>query len=129
MGIRDQLPYGNDWKHLPGKFSYVSCGDYGCWAIRPDSSIAFRTGVTFNYPQGTSWLDVDGSFVQLEAGSEGRVYAVTANNELYYRVGICVLYPTGKRWKHVKDPRVKHVAVGDKSLFVIATNGTVFTST
>ncbi|CAB4039147.1 Hypothetical predicted protein [Paramuricea clavata] len=68
-GITDQLPYGDDWYHLPGNFTFVSCGDYGCWAIKPDNSIAFRTGVTITYPQGTNWLDVDGKhFVQLEAG-------------------------------------------------------------
>ena len=50
-------------------FKYVSCGDYGYWAIRTNTdSIAFLTGVTFNNPQGTGWLDVDGSFVQLKKG-------------------------------------------------------------
>ena len=128
-GITDHLPYGNHWHRLPGTFTYVSCGDYGCWAIKPDNSIAFRTGVTFSYPQGTRLLDVDGSFVQLEAGYQCRVYAVTSGNVLYYRFGICALHPTGSTWKQVEGLQVKHVTVGDNSLFVIATNGTIFTST
>ncbi|CAB4044556.1 Hypothetical predicted protein, partial [Paramuricea clavata] len=53
-------------------------------------------------PQGTSWLDVDGNFVQLEAGYQGRVYAVTSENMLYYRFGICALHPTGSTWKQVE---------------------------
>jgi hypothetical protein len=129
-GITDQLPYGDDWYHLPGNFTFVSCGDYGCWAIKPDNSIAFRTGVTITYPQGTNWLDVDGKhFVQLEAGYQGMVYAVTSDNALYYRSRVCALNPTGSQWKQVKNLQVKHVTVGDNSLFVIATNGTIFTST
>ena len=127
-GITDQMPYGHTWIFLDDKFKYVSCGDYGCWAIRSNNFIAFRTGVTFHKPQGTGWIDVDGSFVQLEAGYKGRVYAVTADNRLYYRVGICTLYPTGNAWQLVEDLQVKHVAV-DKSVFVIATNGTIYTST
>ena len=98
-------------------------------AIRPSNSIAFRTGVTFNNPQGNGWIDVDGSFVQLEAGHQGRVYAVDPDNVLYYRSGICVNHPTGSSWKQVKSLLVDRVAVGDNSLFVIAKNGSVFTST
>ena len=124
-GITDQSPYfDGNWLQIPGTFKYVSCGDYGCWAIRPNNSIAFRTGVTFDYPQGTGWLDVDGSFVQLEDGYQGRVYAVSPDNVLNYRSGICATHPTGSAWK-----QVDHVAVGDNTLFVIATNGTVFMST
>ena len=85
--------------------------------------------MTFDYPQGTGWLDVDGSFVQLEAGYQGRVYAVSPDNALYYRSGICATHPTGSAWKQVEGPLVNHVAVGDNTLFVIATNGTVFMST
>ena len=85
--------------------------------------------MTFDYPQGTGWIDVDGSFVQLEAGSQGRVYAVSADNGLYHRSGICAIHPTGSAWKKAKGLEVKHVTVGDSSLFVIATNGSVFMST
>ena len=129
-GISPILPYGNnDWLFLPGTFKYVSCGDYGCWAIKPDNSIAFRTGVTFDYPQGTRWIDVDGSFVQLEAGYQGRVYAVTSDNHLYYRSGICAFHPTGNRWREAKGVQgCLHVTVGKSSMFVITTNGTIFTS-
>ena len=85
--------------------------------------------MTFDYPQGTGWINVDGSFVQLEAGYQGRVYAVSPDNALYHRIGICAIYPTGSTWRKVKGLEVKHVTVGDSSLFVIATNGSVFMST
>ena len=84
--------------------------------------------MTFDYPQGTSWIDVDGSFVQLETGYQGRVYAVTSDNHLYYRNGICALNPTGHKWIKVDGLQVKHVTVGKSSMFVITTNGTIFTS-
>ena len=67
--------------------------------------------------------------MQLEAGYQGRVYAVSPDNGLYYRSGICATHPTGSAWKQVEGLMVNHVAVGDKTLFVIATNGTVFMST
>lgn len=85
--------------------------------------------MTFDFPQGTDWLDVDGSFVQLEAGHKSIVYAVTSDKVLFYRVGICFLQPTGFLWMPVKELSVTHVAVGHNTLFVIATNGTIFTST
>ena len=85
--------------------------------------------MTFNNPQGTGWLDVDGSFVQLEAGHQGRVYAVSPHNVLYYRVGICVFRPTGSAWKQVEGLLVNYVTVGDNILFIIAKNGSVFMST
>ena len=120
------MPYGENWHRISGTFKYVSCGDYGCWAIRPDNSIAFRTGVTFNNPQGTGWLNVSGRFVQLEAGYHGRVYAVSPDNVLNYRIGICVFHPTGSTWKKVKSLMFNRVAVGDNSLFVITKNASVF---
>ena len=128
-GITNQLPHGENWHPISGTFKYVSCGDYGCWAIRPNNSIVFRTGVTFNNPQGTGWLDVSGSFAQLEAGHQGRVYAVGPDNVLNYRIGICVFRPTGSAWIQVKGLEVNHVTVGDNSLFVIAKNGTILMST
>ena len=85
--------------------------------------------MTFNNPQGTGWLDVDGSFVQLEAGHQGRVYAVSPDNVLNYRMGISTFHPTGSAWKQVEGLLVNRVAVGDNSLFVIAKNGSVFMST
>ena len=84
--------------------------------------------MTFNNPQGTEWLDVDGSFVQPEAGHQGRVYAVSTDNFLYYRIGICAFHPTGSAWIQVNGLEVNHVAVGDNILFVIATDGSILTS-
>ena len=84
--------------------------------------------MTFNNPQGTEWLDVDGSFVQLEAGHQGRVYAVSTDNFLYYRIGICAFHPTGSAWIQVNGLEVNHVAVGDNILFVIATDGSILMS-
>ena len=85
--------------------------------------------MTFNNPQGTGWLDVSGRFVQLEAGHQGRVYAVGPDNVLNYRIGICVFHPAGSAWKKVKRLMFNRVAVGDNSLFVITKNGPVFMST
>ena len=67
--------------------------------------------------------------MQLEAGHQGRVYAVDPDNVLYYRTGICANHPTGSAWKQVKGLLVTHVTVGHNILFVIAKNGTVFMST
>ena len=67
--------------------------------------------------------------MQLEAGHQGRVYAVGPDNVLNYRIGICVFHPTGSAWKQVKSLLVDHVTTGDNSLFVISKNGSVFKST
>ena len=84
--------------------------------------------MTYKFPQGTGWLNVNGSFEQLEAGHQGRVYAVDPDNALYYRTGICANHPTGNAWKQVENLLVTHVTVGHNILFVIAKNGTVFMS-
>ena len=80
-------------------------------------------------PQGGSRLDVDGSFVQIEAGYQGGVYAVSSENVLNYRIGICAIHPTGSASKQVEGLLVQHVTVGDGSLSIIAISTTVFRST
>ena len=104
----------------------VSCVIYGCWVITSRNSIVFRTGITSTQCQGLAWQDVEGSFVQLEAGRTGEVYAINANGDLYVREEVCELNPTGKRWRHIQGIAFKHITIGNSYLVGIAKNGTIF---
>lgn len=127
-GISESLLYGNHWTLLPGHFKYVSCGDYGCWAIKSDNSISFRTGVTSDSCVGSGWIDVDGSLVQLEAGVAGVVYGITSDGNLYTREGVCEGNPTGFKWKHIKGTSFAHITVGMSTMYGIAKNGSILAS-
>ena len=103
-GITKANPMGMGLTLIGGyKFKYVSCGQYGCWAINLDNSLSFRTGVTATNCVGTAWLDVDGYFIQLDSGLTGSVYAISLELELYTRLGICAAKPTGEQWEKVME--------------------------
>lgn len=126
-GITKISPRGKGLSHVGGyKFKHVSCGLYGCWAIKLDNSLSFRTGVTAINCVGRSWLHVHGYFLQLDSGSTGSVYAISTELELYTRLGICAAKPTGEKWMKVTEGRFTHVSVGDVKLMALAENGTTY---
>ena len=126
-GITEAKPSGMEFQYVEigHKFKYVSCGGFGCWAIKPDNSTSFRTAVTAENCMGNSWLNVDGNFIQLDSGLTGSVYAISHEHELYTRLGICAANPTGEKWAKMQEGKFKHVTVGYANLIALAENGTI----
>ncbi|XP_028398920.1 uncharacterized protein LOC114522442 [Dendronephthya gigantea] len=125
--ITTQSPFGSSWIKVPGAAKHVSCGDYGCFAVRSDGTVAFRKGVSVENCKGTNWTDIPGDFIQLDAGKTGSIYGIGRNQNLYRIAAICEKMPLGhKRWIKVLNERFTHVAVGDQNMFAVAENGTVF---
>ena len=111
-GITKISPRGKGLSHVGGyKSKHVSCGLYGCWAIKLDNSLAFRTGVTAKNCVGRSWLHVHGYFLQLDSGLTGSVYTISPSSS-------CI-----QGWEF-GEGRFKHVSVGDVKLMALAENGT-----
>ncbi|XP_028401058.1 fish-egg lectin-like [Dendronephthya gigantea] len=120
-------PYGSNWVKVPGTAKHVSCGDYGCWIVRPDDTVAFRENVTVKHCTGTGWIERSGKFVQLDSGRTGSVYGIAKNGTLHRLHGICEKVPMGQNiWTEILTVRFKHVTVGDTNMYAIAENGTVF---
>ena len=59
-------PYGSNWVKVPGMAKHVSCGDYGCWIVRPDGTVAFRENVTVENCKGIRWTDTSGRIMLMQ---------------------------------------------------------------
>lgn len=127
LGISANLLQGNAWRRLPdNNFIYVACGKFGCWAIKADNTIAFRTGVTAESCEGEAWEVVDGSLKQLDVGPHGEVCGLDLNGKLWCRVGIMVENPTGEYWSGVENVVFKHISIGESNLFGVVQDGTIY---
>ena len=62
-GISKQSHFGSSWVKVPGTAKHVSCGDYGCWTVRPDNSVGFREGVSVQNCTGRAWVDITSMFL------------------------------------------------------------------
>ena len=128
-GYTNWSPFGSSWAVVPGKAKHVSCGDYGCWAVRPDNTVGFREGVTMNNCPGTGWVNITHTdIVQLDSGATGSTYGISTNYTLYRISGICSKLPWGqKRWRDLIDfpDKFKHVTIGNTYMYAVRDNGTV----
>ena len=66
LGIDSGRPEGANWKHVPGKLKYISCGALGCWGVNSIDDIYYLSGVSNQNCAGTNWHHIQGKLKQIE---------------------------------------------------------------
>ena len=110
--------------HIEGSMKYISCGEYGCWAVNRRDTVHFRIGVTSDDPQGKQWVIVPGKLRMVESGPAGIVVGLSDTDDLFVRQGVTRDKPTGIRWNKM-DMKLAHVTVGKRGITGILPDGTV----
>lgn len=87
IGINRLRPYGRAWTRVAGKFTYISCGDFGHWAVNKANQVYFREGVTRFRPAGVRWKLIPGALSQVETGQYGQVVGVSKQGQMFVRLG------------------------------------------
>ncbi len=82
----------------------------------------YRSGINSSNPGGVAWVQTGGSFIQLDAGMRGDVYAVDKEGQMYTREGTRPGNPQGYKWSKVGNERFLHVSVGEKFVLGIHHN-------
>ena len=63
--------------------------------------------------------------VQLDAGPNGQVWAVSEKGDIYIRIGVSSSSPSGLSWQKMGKQNFKSVAVGLNKVFTVDVNNTV----
>jgi hypothetical protein len=122
LQISRRSPYGRRWIYVSKKYSYVSVGDYGYWALTPAGQIYFREGVSRSRPQGYRWKKVPGVLAQISAGQYGQVYGVNKQGKMYVRLGVTENRPYGTTWKHLPSTKLwAQVSIGFGTVYSLDT--------
>jgi len=104
---------------------YVSCGEYGCWAIRKDDdSVCFRKGITEAAPQGQQWAPIPGRLRMLESGPSGVTVGINDDNDVFVRKGVVRDNPQGNEWVRLSI-KLDHVTVGERGVIGVKEDSTV----
>ena len=106
------------WVPVSGIFRDISSGEAGVWAVKGDSQVFYRAGVSHLNPTGISWKTVGGHLRQIDSGAKGVVYGIGKDKKLVCRSGIQKDLPTGLRWKPIQGS-YKHVTCGYRGCWVI----------
>lgn len=111
--ITDANPIGTKWQRIPGRMKYISCGEYGCWAVNKYNSVFFTSQVK---GWSTKWIQI-GCYhmVQIETGPNGQVWGLNAKNELFARIGVDQRFPSGFLWKKIEAKNLVSVTIGKMS--------------
>lgn len=64
--------------------------------------------------------------VQIEAGPNGQVWAVSSKGDLYIRIGVSPSTPSGLSWQKIGKENFKSVTVGLNRIFAVDVNDTVY---
>ena len=122
LQICRRAPYGRRWIYVSKKFTYVSIGDYGYWALNPAGQIYFREGVTRSRPQGYKWRKVPGNLAQISAGQHGQVYGVNKQGKMFVRLGVTENRPYGRTWKYLLSVKLwSQVSIGIGKIYSLDT--------
>ena len=78
-------PGGTGWMRIEGNMKYVSCGEFGCWAVDNRGDIYFRTGIAESKPEGAAWKLVPGRLRMIESGPLGLTVGLDLNSNLMIR--------------------------------------------
>ena len=108
---------------IEGNMKYVSCGEYGCWAVNKRDNVYFRVGITEVLPQGIQWTVVPGKLRMVESGPAGLTVGLSDTNDVFLRQGVTTIKPEGVKWVKL-DLRLAHVTVGNKGIIGILPDGT-----
>ena len=79
-----------------------------------------------NTPGGVAWVNTGGSFVQLDAGTRGEVYAVDNKGQLYTREGISAGNLKGHKWSKFGNEQLLHVSIGEKFVWGIHNTSMIY---
>lgn len=111
------------WVPVDRRFTQISSGQAGVWAIEANKHVFYRAGITHLNPTGMKWTQVGGSLDQVDSGPAGIVYGIE-NHNLYCRSGIEPGSPTGLLWKRILGT-YKHVTCGSEGCWVITTTNKI----
>ena len=89
----------------------VSPDDWLVWACDENFNVYARTGVTQDFPVGTSWQLVESERGKEVRATQGKVYALTPGGELLCRYGISEGNVQGNYWRRMPGKYV-HIALG-----------------
>ena len=93
----------------------VSPDDWLVWACDENFNVYARTGVTQDFPVGTSWQLVESERGKEVRATQGKVYALTPGGELLCRYGISEGNVQGNYWRRMPGKYV-HIALGPSGL-------------
>uniref|UniRef100_A0A8C5RA36 Uncharacterized protein n=1 Tax=Leptobrachium leishanense TaxID=445787 RepID=A0A8C5RA36_9ANUR len=111
---------------IEGSLTYYSCGLYGCWGVNSNNDIYYRLNASPTNCKGSSWKQVVGRLVMVEASTDGVVYGLNNVGQIYKRDGISLSNPTGTVWTLVNiDGSFKHLSYDKGILWLIGKNGRI----
>lgn len=131
-GILPSVPMGTDWREVPGRLKYVSCGLFGCWGVNKHNHVYFRNGVTSTKPLGSKWTRIEDpvKLTQIEAGPGGIAAGLLPDGTVMIRTGVTRDVPYGEAWEKLDtfNTPVIHVTVALDKIYIITQHGDVYES-
>ncbi|XP_046879782.1 fish-egg lectin-like [Hypomesus transpacificus] len=118
-----------NWRNIPGRLKYYSCGPYSCWGVNSNDYIFVRKGVSsFNCEGEGTWQGVPGRLSMIEVGSDGSVYGVNSVGDVYRRDSTSTCKPEGTGWTRIPlySRQVKHVSYDLGHLWLILKNDAIY---
>lgn len=118
-------PGGTGWMRIEGNMKYVSCGEFGCWAVDNRGDIYFRSGITEQKPEGVQWKSIPGRLRMIESGPLGLTVGLElVTSYLVIRDGVSQDKPEGTSWVKT-ELRLAHVTIGESGIIGILPDGTL----
>ena len=123
-GITNASPTGTNWQRIPGRMKYISCCNYGCWAINKYNNVYFTSQIN----GWSKWTKIGCDLmVKIEAGLNGQVWGLNPNNELFVRIGVDVQnFPSGLAWRKIESKKFVSVSIGVEKIFAVDTGNAVY---
>jgi hypothetical protein len=107
LNITRESPFGNGWKHIQNPanccgLKQIGLGKSSIWALDNPGNVYFRAGITETCPEGTKWVTITATMLNITVSKENQLWAINANdNSLYARCGIDEENMSGISWKRV----------------------------
>lgn len=117
---KDFRPYihiNNNWARLSDeRYTDITTGDSGTWAIRPDFRAVFHSGDGSSLQSNRWTLVGNDEFKQIDSGPYNSVFAVRRDGIVAYRDGITKQTPSGTRWVNL-GKKLKSISVGSYGIW------------
>ena len=124
-GINTLNPAGRSWIGLGRRFSHVSAGSYGIWAVDGNADAYFAVRPSDLRSSGLSWNRIPGPKMRrIEAGYNGKVFALGVDGNMYQRTALNLYQPDGAKWNPI-GTGLRTLTIGQDRLLGISSNGRI----